>query len=344
MKTTKDWLNFHLKESESFQNLILTQNLNDASKLGGALGRMVSRGKTERPSGVLLTGPSGSGKHHAAYHILQALDKEDCAPVFFTGASLAEGVSDFPGLAERINALLDRFYDIGQGLCIVLEEPDESGFSGQLYPFLGRIAHEYRNNPDELPALFLIFLAKETPALPSILTDLMLCCKCTLPDAEQRRTYIDDRAKSISNYVSLEHLAQVTEGCSYTAIFKIIKELEFLVDTSGCAPDSDTILRVVRQNAPTQEITNDDSLTSALERLETVFSDLADRISNLNLTGAVAAPVVNSVASVASQRQEREAPTLPSVFVDRKEYEEMPVRQLSAELFGEERANALLQN
>ena len=70
MKTTKDWLNFHLKESESFQNLILTQNLNDASKLGGALGRMVSRGKTERPSGVLLTGPSGSGKHHAAYHIL----------------------------------------------------------------------------------------------------------------------------------------------------------------------------------------------------------------------------------------------------------------------------------
>lgn len=250
MKTTKDWLEFHLKESERFQNLILNQTLNDASALGGALSRLVLRGKTERPSGVVLSGPSGSGKHHAANHILQALDLEDCAPVFLTGASLAEGVSGFFELAERINALLDEFYDREQGVCIVLEEPDECGYSGQLYPFLGRIAHEYKDNPDELPALFLILIAKEPPVLPSILRDLLLCCACTLPDPEKRRAFIDDRASALKHYVDLNELAEATDGCSYAAIAEVVRSLEFLVDTTDRAPDSETIRRLIREAAP----------------------------------------------------------------------------------------------
>ena len=349
MKTTKDWLSFHLKESGSLQNLILNQKLNDASTLGGALSRLVLRGKAERPSGVLLTGPSGSGKHHTAHHILQALDKENCAPVFLTGASLAEGVSGFQEITERINALLDEFYDRKQGLCLVLEEPDKCGYSDQLFPFLGRIAHEYRNNIDELPALFLILIAEEPLSLPSILNDLLLCCVCTLPDPEKRRMFLDDRAKALKTYVDLGQLARLTDGCSYAAIGRIVKRLEFIVDTTDRAPDSKTILRLIHEVSPAirheaaPEIRQKtaDPVVAVLERLETVFHEISDKLSSLKLDGPIAARVENRVVP---ELREEIVPDTRSNSLDRRDYEDMPVRQLAVELFGEDRADALQQN
>ena len=344
MKATKEWLDFLLKESESYQNLILTKKLNDASTLGGALARLISRGKAERPSGVLLTGPHGSGRHHAAFHILQALDRENCAPVFLTGASLTEGISDFSGLADRLNALLDAFYDRNQGLCIVLEKPEACGFSGQLYPFLGKIAHEYRTHSDELPALFMILIAETPPALPSVLQEQLLCCVCTIPDSEKRRAFLDDRAGSLKTYVDLSELAKQTEGCSYTAIDQVVKNLEFLVDVYDRAPEHDTILTLIHQVAPEIRPEPVDPIAAALEQIETVFSEISGKLSNLRFGEPVISPAKEHKSAIDLFESNESRTDSNDLSVDRHHFEEMTIHSLSVELFGEDRVNALLQN
>lgn len=342
MKTTEEWLRFRLKESERYQNYILNQKLNDASGLGGRLQKLVRRGRAERPAGVLLTGPAGSGRHCAAWHILQALDEEDCAPVFFTGAGLAQDAADFPDLAERLNALLDSFYDRGQGLCVVLEEPEDCPYCQQLYPYLGSVAQEYRLGAEILPPLFLILITRQQVTLPAMLQEQLLSCSCVLPDLATRRNYLEDRSKSIRNYVSLSRLAELSEGCSFGQLGQISEQLAFWVDTEERSLDDEMLEQTVKQFSPGKSDSQpqgQNPITAALDRLQTALLDLADRLSFLSVSKPVGA----------TSKEKKEEPLIEeanenSMANDRSSVEKLPVHQLAKELFGEDRLQELLQN
>ena len=339
MKNTEEWLTYLMGESERRQNLILNLRLNDAAGLGGALDRMIRRGKSNRPAGLLLTGPAGAGKHNAAWHVLQAMEAENCAPIFLSGEALTEFRGDFPSLAAGLNSLLDRFYDRGQDLCLLLERTEESGLAGQLYNFLGRTLRDYQSYPAGDPSLFLILIAEEQPPLPSLLRELLLLCPCAMPDLQRRTAYLNERGRTIQKYVSLERLAELSEGCSYAALGQITDMLGFEIDATEQVPDEEALLRCIRLAAPETQAPKVDPVAEALLRLETVFSGLKDALNGLDLRRA------ETSASITKQEEPiHEISAVAKSAMERREFEEMSVSQLSTELFGEDRAQALLQN
>lgn len=341
MRKTEEWLAFLLEESERCQNMVLNRDLNDASGLGRALDRMIRQGRGSRPAGVLLTGPSGAGKHNAAWHVLQALNGEDYAPVFLSGESLSEFRGDYPAAAARLNALMDQFYDRGQGLCLVLEDPERCGFGRQLFSFLGVSLQAYQSYPPGDPGMFLILIADKQPAMPSLLRDQLLFCPCALPDLARREAYLTERGKSIRNYVSLKRLAELTEHCSYTALGQIADLLGFEIDATDRVPDEEAILRCVRQFVPAAEPEKPDLVAEALRRLETVFAGLTETISGLKLGQPVQQSRTEAVMEkIATAGQSQELGAMP----ERESIEELAVSQLSRELFGNDRVQQLLQS
>lgn len=346
MKNTKEWLEFLTAESELYQDIVLKQRLNDVTGLGGALSQMIRRGRSERYPGVLLTGPAGSGKHNAAWHIIQTLNEENAAPVFLTGEDLNEFAGDFSELTAHLNALLDHFFDRPQTLCLVLEEPDACSFSRKLYSFLGRTLHYYQGYPAEDPTLFLILIAEQQPSLPSLLQDQLLLCPCTLPDRERRQAFLNEKGKLIRNYVPLKHLAELTEGCSYAALGQIVDMLGFRIDATEQAPSEEDLRRCVRQLAPREEQQQQNGnspVAEALGRLESVFSELIGKLSELDLSklNVNGGPAQKTQSFTAGNVQTNAE---PGMELSKADAEAMPVRQLSAELFGEERAAQLLAN
>ncbi len=254
MNKTEDWLDSLTQESEAYQDLILNRRLNDASGLGTALTQMIRMGPDERYPGVLLTGPEGAGKHNAAYHVIQALDEEDFAPVFLTGEDLNEVSGEAFVLTDRLNALLARFYDRKQNLCLVLEEPELCTLSRKLYFFLGRTLWRYLSASAEEPALYLILIAEKQPPLPDLLREPLLLCPCSLPDREQREAFLSEKGKTIHNYVSLKRLAELSEGCSYAALLQLVDILGFRIDATDQVPEEEELRRCVRQLLPEREL------------------------------------------------------------------------------------------
>ena len=341
MKTTEEWLGFLLKESERYDSIISSLPLNDVSGLGGAMRRIIRRERDERPDGVLLTGPSGVGKHNAAWHILQALEEENFIPVFLSGEDLAVFKGDYPALAERLNALLDRFYDEGHDLCLILEEPERSGLGKQIYSFLGMAVRTYRSYPAGDPSLFLILIAKKQPPLPSLLRDRLLYCPCELPDREKRAAYLAERGKMIRRFVSMERLAELSEGCSYAALGQIVDMLDFSIEATDRTPDEETMLRCIRQVTVQEQPKGKDPVAEVLQRLETVFSGLKDTLSGIG-PGRQASETESAWEQESPPQKTADAET--KTEMDRQEVEDMPISALSTDLFTEDMLHALLEN
>lgn len=339
MKPTEEWLDFLLKESEQYQNLILDLHLNDAAGVGGMLGQLIRRGRGYRPDGILLTGPTGSGKHNVAWHILQALDEEDCAPVFLTGEALAEFRGDYPALAERLNALLERFYDNKQNLCLVLDEPELGGLGAQLYSFLGMTVRAYQSDSAGAPYLYLILIAEKQPPLGSLLRDMLLLCPCVLPDLEARTAFLTEHGKAIRNIVSLKQIAELTKGCSFADLRQIVDMVDFRSQITGAAPDEEALRYMIRQVSFEDSKPQEDPVAEALHRLEGVFTELKDALAKLDFSAIGESKSVKVEEVVVKPQINTEG-----VVPDQKSVEEMPVRRLSAELFGEDVVQALLAN
>lgn len=325
--------------------MILNRRLNDAGGLGSGLRKLAGWGRTDRPAGVLLTGPRGAGKHNAAWHLLQALDEADWAPVFLTGAGLSEDVKDHWALSERLNALLDCFYERHQSLCMVVEEPDGCIFASQLYDFLGRTAAAYKTYPDGDPELLLILMSEQQPMLTSLLRDQLLACPCDLPTEAQRGAFLDERGRMIRNYVSLKQLAAMTEGCSYADLGRLVEQLGFQIDVSGHAPDEETLKRGIRQLSPAATAAAPQSQPSAavvdvLTRIETALNGLAERLGKIRLSS----PEAQQFAPQSFVQQNLAAQSAVPQDPDRKSIENLSIRQLTTELFNEDQARELLLN
>lgn len=364
MKSAKEWVENITKESNDIYNVVMNKRLGDASGMGEMIRKCIVMGKTARPMGLVLSGPAGTGKHTAAYHAIEALEQEGCVPVFLTGSGMAEDISSYADFVECLNAMLDSFYDDGKGLCLVIDEPEEAGFGVRFYSFLGRVANDYRIHPDDLPTLFIILISEKKLLIPSILSDMLLSLVFVLPDIDQRTVFVNERARSIKNYVSLPDLAKYSEGCSFSDLERVIKRLEVIIDTTDCAPEDDKIRMYFRQERKTsvepvngsivtgsQDSLVDDSdvIFEYFNRLEEILSTIADNLAYDKIgmkISEISEKLSNGVfvngdgkehGSVLKNKHKDEEPE----ELDQKQIEDMPVRDLAIEIFGEEKAKQL---
>ena len=342
MLSINEWVDLVVSESEFLQNIVLNQSLDDSFGLGGSLKTLAQMDSSERPTGVLLTGADGTGKHNAASHILQALDrleKESFVPVFLQGYLLAEKGVAYPMVSERLSMLLDHFRERKQSLCLVLDEPEECPCCRQLYLFLGAAAQKKRIfGSDGEQELFLILIARRHPSLPSLLQEELLTIVFDLPTLAQRKTFLDRRGKTIRRDVSLEQLAVMTEGCSYTTLGQVINRIQLFIDSFDAAPNDEVLLHLISQlrEQASQEKENPvvqsiNSLRSAMEEIIGKLSDLARAANSL--------PVNNTRANnsrydihMGQQTSSSSDPLNPSM----EDIEKMSIFELGAEMLGEE--------
>lgn len=330
MLTNETWLPFHLKESAAYAAFIGELSLDDTSGIGSAVADVARQPLRHRPSGVLLTGESGCGKHNAAYHIVQALSEEAYLPFFLTGKTLSEGADGFSDLTTRLNYLFDHMYDEHQGLCLLLDEPETCEWSTELYSFLGRTALEYAAHIDSFPPLFLILISKEPPVLDALLRKKLLRCECVLPTKAERDRYLAEYGKMIAKTIDLTALSGMMSGCSYADLEQVIDALGFHVDRLGRSPNKAELTAFVKPFLPVPKEEN--AVANAISHLEAALG---------NLSFSSAAPVAEKQPFA---NAETSAQAQPDPSAERVRIEALPPRQLAYELFGEEKTKALLQN
>lgn len=337
MLSTNEWIDLVVSESETLQNIILNQRLDDSFELGRSLKAFAQMDLSERSAGVLLIGSDGTGKHHAAYHIIQALEDQNndsFVPMFLHGFMIAEQAAGFHVVPARLSALLGHFRERGQGVCLVLDEPEECPYCRQLYLSLGAAVQKTRGFGSESEQeLFLILIAKQRPSLPSLLQDELMTIVCELPTLDQRKTYLDRRAKAIRRDISLEQLAELTENCSYRALGEITDRIQLFLDSFDTAPNDETLLHLINQLREQIPQERENPVAQSINSLRQVMEEMVGKLSNLSFA-ANTSPANNFVQDIqlAPQTSSISNPLNPTM----EEIENMPVRELSADLFGEE--------
>ena len=334
-ETVKAWLDGVLSSAAVMEAYIDRQELDDSFGWGALLDAMWFSGNGGRltGSGVLLTGPDGSGKHTAAYHLIKSLLRREYVHVFLTDEDFVAQAGGTEPAKERLQGLLDRFFDQGQALCIVLEQAQTFQNSQGILRFLGETLCEYWLCED-YPPLFVILIASDDPPIPAPLRGRLRLCRMSLPGEDSRKAFLENRAGDLRHYVPFRTLLSQTEGMSYAQLSDVVDNIRAFVDLTDSAMTEEKTAAFIQGQKPLPKLQPDrlqlpekvEALIDALPQLLTGFA------SNIN-TG---------------QRGGGDPPSPPlkppeSYEDERERINRLPVSDLVKELFGEERAAQLLQ-
>lgn len=327
-RSIEEWLNQIYKASEFRAQITLEEELDDSFSWGTRLRYLITLPRTERPAGLLLVGPPGCGKRYAASHVVQGMQGRKAGAIFLSGSELSEGCDSFQDLKARLNAVLDRFYDEQAELLLILEEPGDCEYAQELYGFLGITALEYARD-DSLPRLFLVLTFREEPKLPSLLRSRLQRCRLDYPNREERMRFLLVKGKGLRNTLSLDELAEATEGKSYTEIYDIIRNLELITDVEERIPSSQEVRSFLDRQAVA--VPAEAGSAGFLRGIETLLRELPNRLGTVQ-------------ADPGRQNQPETKPVQAPSPVDADKIANMPVKQLAADLFGEQRSMALMNN
>ena len=337
-----------LEEIKSRESLILSyladRDLDDSTGWGTSLEglifdwqnqaqREINSGQlTDRPSGVILTGPDGCGKHTAMFKIVQILSTSNYGFAFLDGIDLPE----FNETAELLNALFDNSYDGGRGLCIVLENAEKYADSRGLFRFLEKTVYEYWFNQAELTPLFLVLIGDCD--LPKLLRDRLFVCQFTLPDSQIRRLFIEKAARDIIHYVSIDKLTSETAGLTFSQIRRVADGLGAVIDKTGSVSE-ETLESLTSFQRPVPDSSS--LLAVLIEKLDEMSQRLPEILASIKPTSAQT--IIQQAAPQPALNitdEERE-----NMYADEvRKTRSMSIRELSADLWGEERANLLARN
>lgn len=324
----KVWLDGVLKSAAVMEAYIDRQELDDSSGWGALLETMwfSEGGKRPTGSGILLTGPDGSGRHTAAYHMIKGLLGRQYAHVFLTDENLDAKTCGAGPAKERLQGLLDRFYDQEQALCIVLEQAETfQGIQGALR-FLGEALCEYWLCED-YPPLFVILIASDDPPVPAPLRGRLRLCRTSLPAEARRRAFLESNAEDLRHYVPFHALLSQTEGMSYAELSDVVDNIRTLVDRTDRALSEEEAAAFIGEQKPRPV------RVQMPEKVEALIDALPQLLAGRRETGSVHDPIPEPVRE----------PRQDDLSNDWKKVESLPVSDLAKELFGEERVAQMLQ-
>ena len=328
-ETTKAWLDGVLKSAAVMEAYIDRQELDDSFGWGALLDTMwfSEGGRRLTGSGILLTGPDGSGKHTAAYHMIKGLLGRGYAPVFLTGEDFDPETAQLA--RERLQGLLDWFYDQNQALCIVLEQAEFCQNIRSVLRALGEALCEYWLCED-YPPLFVILIASDELPVPAPLRGRLHLCRTSLPGEARRKTFLQNRAGDLRHYVPFNTLLSQTSGMSYAELLDLIDSIRAIVDQTESALSEEETGAFIQEQRPRP------GRAQVLEKVETLIDTLPQLLTDF-------ASSINTVGP-AGRAVPTPSPVSPSEHSPGwDEIQNMPVSDLAKELFGEERVAQLLQ-
>lgn len=330
------WLDGILRSAAVMEAYIDRQELDDSFGWGALLDAMwfSEDGKRLTGSGVLLTGPDGSGKHTAAYHMIKGLLRRKYTHVFLTDEDFDAKTGAAELAKERLQGLLDRFYDQEQALCIVLEQAETFQSIQSVLRLLGEALCEYWLCED-YPPLFVILIASDNPPIPAPLRGRLRLCRMSLPGEVRRRAFLENKAEDLRHYVPFNTLLSQTEGMSYAELSDVVGNIRTLVDQTDSALSEEQVAAFVRGQKPQPiRVQAPEKVEALIDALPQLLTDFASKI---NTGRREVGPVPDSIPHpVSGSKQEDPAGEWERI-------ENLPVSDLAEELFGKERVAQMLQ-
>lgn len=335
-ETTEAWLDGILNSAAVMEAYIDRQELDDSFGWGALLDAMwfSENGKRLSGSGVLLTGPDGSGKHTAAYHMIKGLLSRKYAHVFLTDEDFDAQVIGAESAKERLRRLLDRFYDQDQALCIVLEQAGAFQNIQSVLRFLGETLCEYWLCED-YPPLFVILIASDDPPVPAPLRGRLRLCRMSLPGEDRRRTFLENRAGDLRHYVPFHTLVSQTDGMSYGELSDVVDHIRTFVDLTDSAISEEKAAAFIQEQKPRPvRVQLPEKVETLIDALPQLLPDFLSKISTVRRE---AGPVPASIPEPVN------GPKQENLAGERERIENLPVSVLAEELFGAERVAQLLR-
>lgn len=346
---TKDWLERVIARSEDFEKCLKTHWTDDSFGWGALLGKLWNEPAETRPTGLLLTGPEGCGRHAAAAHMVRILYGENFESVWLTGDDLLEE-GNISVAQERLDALLDEFWEKEKGLCLVLEQLEGRTGRKELLNSLGKSLWDYwlaRKTKRENSRLFLI-LIDNGRGIPSLLREQLQRCRMTLPDQQRRRSFLGNNAADLKNYVDLDDCSVYTEGFTYAQMEDLVRDLRMQVDATSMAFSREELKQMVEEQeeeppASHRRAVLEDRLTRMLDKLPEMLDQLPALLQAVASSGRGWAnqPDVSQIDLPSQNLEDMSQEALSSIT--RESLEEKDVSVLVAEIFGEEEGRLLIQ-
>ena len=279
----QQWLDATLQDSANMEYDIFREEPDDTFGWGEILELMWYQLPQPCAGGILLTGPDGCGKHTAAAHMVRlAVKRGRLGVVFLDGADF--GAESMPWIQERLNLILDQFYDQSQGLCLVMENLEDLPWRRNLLTFLGRTLGDYSrgtgNPEDAFPPLFLVLLDRQEESIPAILRNKLRLCRMSLPNRIRREQFLTKCGANIRSFVSMDRFARATEGASYAQLRALVENVTDLVNCRDEQLSEEEFLRFLEVQMPLRKENQMSVLTAAVREL---IDRLPDAVRSLGL-------------------------------------------------------------
>lgn len=367
-KQVESWFEKVKLQTEDRLQYIQYQKLDDSFGWGEMLRRYLDcdseRIKCKR--GLLFSGPYGSGKHQAAYHVIQYLTTidewvkkhgENEEDVY---KSLILSGEDFLYLNDNddrsfISELLDIVFEEydEKKLCLVLENPEYYSNCQELLRHIGRINCIFRSNPVENPHLMIIVItnAENEEVIPPILREHLMLCRMSLPNREKRQKFLETNAGLLNfmlskkqSSLSVDELLDITEGMSYAQLRDLSESALLYLGNYDETLVLKGISAMVEEQLPDYE--QEDIRTRLYLKLEDFIDALPELLEKFPLNTGVQY-VKEDIVKKQETADKKESLFDENGQIDQKKVEasvnKMTGRQLGNDLFGAEKTEEMIR-